>query len=500
MLEGTFRIEDNGGKQNLTYLLDEGERLDRYTYGMLNNNKIERIAPVAFVQLNEQRELKFDITGYETVAAFLRGAPMNNVTLLTIFAGVLEAIAALESFGIATSSMLISADIVYIKVGGSEQRLICLPLQETVEAPDFGAFFKQVLSDANFAPGESTSCRMELLNYLNRPEPFVLAEFRKKVDKFYYGSYHTAQPAGNPQAERAQVRRPEPAHAPRPATPVPQSKPALKPTPAPATKSASAAVAERPAQPSSFAIPGGGGNFAIPGAQPRAQAPKPEPKQKQAQSTGAKPKEASLGYLLMHYSSDTLAAYKAAKQGGGASAQPAPTQAPKGEKRKEASLGHLLLHFSSDTLAEYKAAKQQSKAVQVDVPAPAEQAATSFAANHDFGYTMRLEREDVDAEMDAAPTAMAYLLRKSTGETIRIDAPEFSIGSEAHNQYVLQNQAISRRHAKITCRGEEYFITDHKSLNYTRVNGKLLQPNEPEPLLDGAWIKLANEDFEFHIE
>ena len=461
MLGGSFRFEDNGGKLNLAYVLADGEQLDRYTYGMLNNNKIDRIAPVAYVQLNDQRELRYDVTGYEMITSFLRGAPIHNVTLLTIFSGVLEAIGSLESFGIAASSVLISADTVFVKSGGSEQRLICLPMQEVAETPDFGAFFKQVLSDASFAPGESTNCRMTLLNYLNRPEPFVLAEFRKLADKFFYGSYRSAQPAVNNQTDRPAVRRQD-------TTPTPQPKPILKPvTPVPAPppkpKPSPIAVAEKPALPTSFAVPGGGGNFAIPGAISRVQDPKPKNKKKEGKQKTIQPQSKS--------------------------------EAP--------SLLHLLAHFNAEELEKYKKAKgsksgkeKKNKTIPVEpaLPPPAVP-----ASNHDFGYTMRLEREEVDAETSSLPLSDTYLVRKSTGEKIRLNAAEFFIGSDAQNDYVLKNQAISRRHAKITRMGDEFIISDLRSLNYTRVNGKLLQPNEAESLFDGAWIKLANEDFEFHM-
>ena len=463
MLGGSFGFGENGGKQSLSYTLAEGEQLDHNTYGMLNNNKIEGFAPVAYVQFNEQRELKYDVTGFEMVTSFLRGTQMYNTTLLTMFSGIMEAVGCLDLYGIPATSVLISTDTVFVKSGGLEQRLICLPMQEATEAPDFISFFKQVLSDASFAPGESTNCRMTLLNYLNRPEPFVLAEFRKLVDKFFYGSYNTrsTQPAGNPQTDRPIVKRPIPT-----STPVAPPKSAPKqaappPTPAPKQAAQPVAVADKPAASASFAIPGGGGSFAIPGAVSKAQAPKAQTLKSAAKKADESQVDApSLMHLLMHFNAEELEKYKKAKSG-------------KGGKEK----------------------KEKSVPVEIAPPPPA-----TPASNHDFGYTMRLEREDVDAETSGMVLTAAYLIRKSTGERIKIGAAELTIGSEVHNGYVLKNEAVSRRHAKITRSGDEFFVTDLRSLNYTRVNGKLLQPNEPEPLIDGAWIKLANEDFEFHID
>jgi serine/threonine protein kinase len=44
---------------------------------------------------------------------------------------------------------------------------------------------------------------------------------------------------------------------------------------------------------------------------------------------------------------------------------------------------------------------------------------------------------------------------------------------------------VSRQHATIEASGEGYVLTDHGSTNRTRVNGRLLRPNAPQPLHNG---------------
>lgn len=50
---------------------------------------------------------------------------------------------------------------------------------------------------------------------------------------------------------------------------------------------------------------------------------------------------------------------------------------------------------------------------------------------------------------------------------------------------------VSRQHARITLQGNQYYITDLQSTNYTFVNQQQLQPNLPTPLYKGDEIQLG---------
>ena len=57
---------------------------------------------------------------------------------------------------------------------------------------------------------------------------------------------------------------------------------------------------------------------------------------------------------------------------------------------------------------------------------------------------------------------------------------------------------ISRRHARITARGHQYFIEDMGSANGTIVNGRnRLKPQEPYPLVNGDVVKLGETTLKF---
>jgi len=50
---------------------------------------------------------------------------------------------------------------------------------------------------------------------------------------------------------------------------------------------------------------------------------------------------------------------------------------------------------------------------------------------------------------------------------------------------------VSRRHARIFAQGNQLFVEDLNSTNYTYVNQQKLTPGQPHPLKDGDEIRLG---------
>jgi hypothetical protein len=94
----------------------------------------------------------------------------------------------------------------------------------------------------------------------------------------------------------------------------------------------------------------------------------------------------------------------------------------------------------------------------------------------------------------------AELFRILTNETIPINKPVFRLGKEKQycDYFVSNNYAVSRSHADIITRGQQYYIMDLNSTNKTYVNGVPLVPRQEEELHEGDNIKLGNEEFIFH--
>ena len=118
----------------------------------------------------------------------------------------------------------------------------------------------------------------------------------------------------------------------------------------------------------------------------------------------------------------------------------------------------------------------------------------------DFDGTTLLSQEGMGGG-SSKPIASRFpkLLRISSNEVISLDKPVFRIGKEKSyvDYFIGDNTAISRSHADIIIRDNQYFISDLNSKNFTFLNGIQLVPNQETQLKDGDKIKFADEEFVF---
>ena len=108
--------------------------------------------------------------------------------------------------------------------------------------------------------------------------------------------------------------------------------------------------------------------------------------------------------------------------------------------------------------------------------------------------------------MGGAPAGMMrpvtmVAMNAPTRVEISITKSDFVIGkgSNGTDAIISFNNAISRKHCKITEQNRQYFITDLQSANGTYLNREKLLPNQPYPLKNGDIIRLANSDFQINI-
>ena len=84
-----------------------------------------------------------------------------------------------------------------------------------------------------------------------------------------------------------------------------------------------------------------------------------------------------------------------------------------------------------------------------------------------------------------------------TGTEQVLDAQTITLGRDKSCEVILQEQAVSRRHARITRDGELYFVEDLASSYGTQVNGKKLGKSEKRLLRNGDTIAIAQFDVTF---
>jgi len=96
---------------------------------------------------------------------------------------------------------------------------------------------------------------------------------------------------------------------------------------------------------------------------------------------------------------------------------------------------------------------------------------------------------------------MAVLKKVSpepAGQLLEIKADPFVIGRLQECQVVLDSTGVSRKHAEIRKAGERFALVDLHSRNFTFLNGRKLDPNEPPPILAANdKIKICDVEFVF---
>ena len=96
---------------------------------------------------------------------------------------------------------------------------------------------------------------------------------------------------------------------------------------------------------------------------------------------------------------------------------------------------------------------------------------------------------------------MAFLKKVSpepAGQLIEIKADPLVIGRLQECQVILDSTGVSRKHAEIRRAGDRFTLVDLHSRNFTILNGKKLDPDEPPPVLSANdRIKICDVEFIF---
>lgn len=95
--------------------------------------------------------------------------------------------------------------------------------------------------------------------------------------------------------------------------------------------------------------------------------------------------------------------------------------------------------------------------------------------------------------------SQAYFLeigKSSLMDRIFIDKPEFVFGRESGSDFKVDDNSVSKKHAKVTNRNGIYYIEDLNSSNGTKVNEVLIK--NPVELAEGSQVKLGSKVYIFH--
>lgn len=106
-----------------------------------------------------------------------------------------------------------------------------------------------------------------------------------------------------------------------------------------------------------------------------------------------------------------------------------------------------------------------------------------------------VQESDVDSYVEMK---MLQLRKLRNGQVFKISKDDCIIGkSPDMADFVIEgNQAVSRKHAKISKKNNSYYLSDLDSLNGTYLNGRKVRSKEEAVLRIGDIVRIADEEFE----
>lgn len=595
-----FTFENNGTNTYLVYKINDKDKLDTMSLGMLTNNKIPGLAATLFTQMNSSRYIKYNVSAKVSMKQFFTGY-VNKKRLLGVFNGIVSALISAEDYMIESGSILLDLDYIFTDVSSCDTVLICLPVvNDDRSAVNIGMFFKNIMFSTKFDQSENCDYVAKIINYLNSAATFSLADFKALLNELQgINSVNSApavqQPAAQPApvqstaaataANNASAQKPAYASATvqnsNVSSPFNSAK-AVQQTPnARYNQQGAAANAQSPFQ--QYAMNGNQNSVQQTSAkktQKQFQQPPrnnsrnnfqqpPAPSQQPPMNNTAANGEKQIGFfgLLMHYSKENAALYKAQKAAKKnkpvAQQQMMNPSQPQTNRKAKMQMNNQAFavpgapinntNFNNSTQSpsatvgqpvSVPAAKPQANAqMQNQAPSlvkpPAKSPFEAYTPNQssvqnnfqglssvnysnnqpisqhiqqsqsvNFGETTVLtggsgagETTVLGGAQQSAGKATPYLVRAKNHEKILINKPVFRIGKERSyvDYFISDNTAVSRSHANIITRGDNYYIVDTNSTNHTFVNGNMINSNSEVKLEHKAVIRIANEEFEFNL-
>lgn len=531
-----FTVENQGVNTYLVYKVNAEDQFDSHSLITLAKNKIRGISPILLSQTDSDKFLRYNISSKVPMSRFLKGS-VTKEKLLGVLSGMSSAYISAEENTVDTAHFVLEIDHIYVDVTTNETMLISLPVvNRGTGKADFQLFFKQLIYSVKFDPNENCDYIATLINYLNRVQAFSVKDFKNLVDKAALPTAKTANEKFDANVNAASTHTPEVSE-PKPPMTFGQQKPQPFPMPAsmPIPNQApvfSAAPVEESAQNNLY------GDLMPLGGMPPA--PEKAVAIPQAQNASVAPENnISFFSLLTHFSKENLELYKAQK-----------AKKKKASEHVRASGTVQGFDYSSAPPAMPASAPnvgnpfQTQHAVNNRIPAmapsvngatvpttpffapaapavnqPVKANISADAAMHQMQVntpkTVAVQANDSgETTVLAAPTAgettvldaasyiakpVPHLVRYKTGEKVAVNKPIFRIGKEKSyvDYFISDNTAISRSHADIVVKGNNYYLVDHNSTNHTFVNGTIIESGVENKINPGDKIRFANEDFDF---
>ncbi len=530
----TFTYQNQNTNTYLVYEMPCDDRIDTVTLGMITNNKIAHILPAIYTKMDNVGYVKYNVSSKISLKQFY-GGTVNKKRLIKTFKSIVSAFLETEDYMIDSNSIVLDSDYIFVDVTTCEAEVVCVPIRNILpKKSDMAAFFKNIVFSMNFNQEENCDYVAKIINYLNNTSVFSISGFKQLLDSMdsdnnaHVQVSHSVVPnnsinyAGSPDIQTSVYQKEPVLNEPKQNvlnnTSVSVPKQSNINTNIPSTTNKVPPVQTK------------SGGFDIPNK--NIQTSKSNITQNSTQNSDSQTvddvKPMSMMYLLQHYSKENAALYKAqknAKKSDGGNnksiGDSKKTSVPQPNNSINMPNRNYPVAQPSNNMnipnRNYPVAQPGQNTFQVTNNNLDTNSQSSFntynstqtpiqvSGSVSFGETTVLGGVSVFGETTVLSSGneivekKPYLLRVKNNEKILINKENFRIGKEKSfvDYFIGDNTAISRSHANIIVKGNDYFIVDTNSTNHTFVNGKMIQSNIEIQIFSGDKIRLANEEFGF---
>ncbi|MGN0431293.1 MAG: DUF6382 domain-containing protein [Lachnospiraceae bacterium] len=456
-----YTIETQGLNTYRVYQCGKEDLLDTVAIGMMQNNQIAGLLDMQVLRMDDICTLKFNISSKVPLSNFLSGV-VKKERFLTVMKKIIDIMRRLEEYLLDVGQVFLTTEDIYVNVSTLEIGMLYYPVLSVKKNLSLNTFFKEILFSTEFDRSENCDYVVSLLNFLNTNKEADATELRKMLEDML--DQGDAKATVIPVQSAASVETPKTIESPsvRPPVLVGETSnvpPVTATTTVPPVQTASQTMASMPAE-----------NI-LPTGQNMNEKKKPV-------KSAEKEKKGLFGKKISK-----------------------PTVQP---------IGIEVPGMTQTTPAKQSTSIEPMQSVTSVQPVSLVQTPVLVQPSMNFGETTVLQTPVIgettvlgmDMQSNISKPVRAVLERKRTGEVIVIAKDVFKLGKEQHyaDYCVLDNSAVSRSHADIVKRDNEYYIVDNNSLNHTFVNGIQIVGQSAQPLKEGDIVTLANEEFIYKLQ
>lgn len=484
-----LNIQNTAQGTVVTYKLNPGDQLDRMTMGMLRNNQIQGILPIQYSQVDAERWIKYEVRAMIPLHAYLSGRLSRKKTL-ALFDQVIETFILAEDYMIDAAFIILNPNYIFVNALTGKIGIICLPVSGFVSDVTLRDFLISITGRGQFDPEENCDYVMKIRNFVSGAS-FSILQLKKMIEELSGES-----------VQRSYRERPA-------------DETAAAEETGGQTAVAVGSVAQMMNQGTAagqikeavFAYSGGQGAAQEngEGREPKGcvsgsgEKGKRDKEKKGLFGRKKKKKEKRSSDDSMSVSGMEIPGMEIPGMG-----------IPGMDSGKRPAASEEPAAIPTDVSAGFETVPDSAK----ELPASDSLAGLSelIAGKNLAGHAGNMPEWKVSPDYDSVAISdstvflnvneketAAVLKRVRTGETVTLEKEQVVLGKDTSRVdfCISGNSTVSRVHARIVRRDNQYFVIDDNSMNHTYVNDMQIAAGQEFPLQSGCRIKLSDEEFQF---